>query len=533
MSKVIDGYKIYMPTAASKFPYTPDIPNEHMPQPLSSPTPTGHGSTSTKRRRIKEVSAVNQEKEKFRNDPGCFVTGMSDLTLQAAHIVNAARDQSDPSRLPNVLHILTDVLTIIRNPGSFTLESLENSFLLSPSLHTHLDLYATYVITLSKDSLKEVVKILEEANQVWDYAVNELGQKKTPRTITKVGYVSRMVPQRDSAPEAKVGSRSPSGTTKSGLIFHFWPSAGLRFLNPPVSDRKKSRSEAPSPSGFPYKESPSKPRKSSILLFPQWANPALIAVKFDLILLHPLLFLPREQPFVTLKTRTPPTYSYWKLNNRELRELNFAPESSLDPAPESAPYPPFFHTSRVDGDNVNPFLLILNAGLKLAHHRDKYGFTLLTARQVELAELTLKAYDLIYHLPQNFSFSPFPAAAPAIASLPLMAATSQRAPDTRQAEDNGMPAGSRASNDKMEEDGQLQHDEDITDDESEGDGDLLSRGESDMIVAKLVDKNTTLKERQELGALLFGWTQPHRPFPFVPDVELPEELTLFGTGQAV
>lgn len=54
----------------------------------------------------------------------------------------------------------------------------------SPSLHTHLDLYATYVITLSKDSLKEVVKILEEANQVWDYAVNELGQKKTPRTIT-------------------------------------------------------------------------------------------------------------------------------------------------------------------------------------------------------------------------------------------------------------------------------------------------------------------------------------------------------------
>lgn len=120
MSKVIDGYKIYMPTAASKFPYTPDIPNEHMPQPLSSPTPTGHGSTSTKRRRIKEVSAVNQEKEKFRNDPGCFVTGMSDLTLQAAHIVNAARDQSDPSRLPNVVSSMTSPSKLIfTSPSSF------------------------------------------------------------------------------------------------------------------------------------------------------------------------------------------------------------------------------------------------------------------------------------------------------------------------------------------------------------------------------------------------------------------------------
>lgn len=78
-----------------------------------------------------------------------------------------------------------------------------------------------------------------------------------------------------------------------------------------------------------------------------------------------------------------------------------------------------------------------------------------------------------------------------------------------------MPAGSRASNDKMEEDGIPEHDEEITDDESEGDGDLLSRGESDMIVAKLADKDTTLKERQELGALLFGWTQRESHFPLI------------------
>lgn len=217
MSKVIDGYKIYMPTAASKFPYIPDIPNEHLPRPLIPSTQTGHGSTSTKRRRIKEVSAVNQEKEKFRNDPGCFVTGMSDLTLQATHIVNA--DQSDPSRLANVVssftsrqnsfsprplasyphrcaHYYTQSWIVYAGKLRELLSSYDVSHFcslltvcltgdtVSPSLHTHLDLYATYVITLSKESLKEVVKILEQANKVWDYAVDELGQKKTPRTIT-------------------------------------------------------------------------------------------------------------------------------------------------------------------------------------------------------------------------------------------------------------------------------------------------------------------------------------------------------------
>lgn len=133
------------------------------------------------------------------------------------------------------------------------------------------------------------------------------------------------------------------------------------------------------------------------LSFAQWSDKVFNRLEFDLILLHPTLFLSRSQLLLALKSRDPLTYAHWKIIDRDLRE-----EDSM---PDSEPYPSFSYTSRNKSldDFVNPFLLILNAGLKLQRHQTKYGFVMLTNRQKELASLTHEAYDLIYYHPQNFT----------------------------------------------------------------------------------------------------------------------------------
>lgn len=177
--------------------------------------------------------------------------------------------------------------------------------------------------------------------------------------------------------------------------------------------------------------------------------------KFDLILLHPSLFLLRNQPLVSLDTRDPPAYAFWTVIDRELRRMGSAPDPSH--------YPPFSFTSRrVFEDVVNPFLLILYAGLTLQRHRDKYGFDALTPRQHELAGITLEAYDLIYYRPRKAVLPP--------------------------------PRAQHV----MEQDNSEESSSDL------GSSEYISVDEGYQILAKFDDPSTTLEERKELGALLLG-----------------------------
>lgn len=274
-------------------------------------------------------------------------------------------------------------------------------------------------------------------------------------------------------------------------------------------------------------------------------------MKFDLILLHPGLFLPRGQHLVALKTHEPPTYADWAVIDRELRERN-------SPS-DSAPYPPFSYTSRkrTTLDFVNPFLLILNAGRKLRHHEQKYGFAALTNRQLELAQLTLKAYDLVLHRPPGFVVEPPSTAVPSMPPLLRHIASSQQVPSSSaQTNDNeGEVLSNGAKNDQMAVDGMYQDDEERNDSGSEANSELLSADESHRILARFEDPSTTLEERKDLVDLLLDGARresplhllrrrglkvrnltvilllAYRPFPVVPGVELPEVPSLFGRGR--
>ncbi|KAI0060890.1 hypothetical protein BV25DRAFT_1917439 [Artomyces pyxidatus] len=105
---------------------------------------------------------------------------------------------------------------------------------------------------------------------------------------------------------------------------------------------------------------------------------------FEILLLHPSLFLPRQEPLIAVDPDTFPDRA----------------------SPDSPPYPPSRHVFRAlavcdDRDYVNPLLVILNAGLKLERHKTNYSFGALTPRQCELDELTLKAYNLMYYRPST------------------------------------------------------------------------------------------------------------------------------------
>lgn len=286
-----------------------------------------------------------------------------------------------------------------------------------PPFHRHLESYATYAITLSRESLQEVIEILREANLKWDKMV-ALPAPSSPRVIP------------------------------------------VRILN---SNQTSS---------------------SSVLSFLQWSNRALIHTKFDLILLHPALFLPRGQHLVALKTLEPPTYADWAVIDRELRERG-------SPS-DSAPYPPFSYTSRKDTvlNYVNPFLLILNAGLKLRHHEKDYGFAILTDRQLELVRLTLEAYDLIYYRPPNFTVELPPTAIPSVPTLPRQTGGSSQVPCTSSSanEDDSATPGSMSGSDQMAMDGMHSDDDERSDSGSESNSDLLTRDESSMILARLCQR---------------------------------------------
>lgn len=207
-------------------------------------------------------------------------------------------------------------------------------------------------------------------------------------------------------------------------------------------------------------------------------------------------------------------YGLWQVIDGELRQ-----------ALDSDPYPPFSRTFRADSDDdVNPFLLILNAGSKLENHQKKFGLGALTGRQRKLADLTLEAYELIYYRPpifterlQMFGRTDFSTTPP----LPTPAGTSgQSTAVSRQAHENdGTALGTEDGSDSMVEDGmevdEMDEDDEESESGSESDSEGLCAEEEDNILAKFADPATTLDERKELGALfLRGGRRESLMLPF-------------------
>ncbi|EIM79310.1 uncharacterized protein STEHIDRAFT_126542 [Stereum hirsutum FP-91666 SS1] len=180
MSAIIGGWigKLFLPSPASRLPSAPGFP----PQPLrlTTPTATDQGSTSTKRSRNAAISALDKLRKEFVGDVGCFLTGYSCISLEVAHLVNPVRKKGEEAE---VTKHLTTVLGITRQQGNFSLDSIENLVLLYPPYHRHLDVYATYALTLSEHSLQAVIQILNATNQKWEDLTEIYTENPPPRTI--------------------------------------------------------------------------------------------------------------------------------------------------------------------------------------------------------------------------------------------------------------------------------------------------------------------------------------------------------------
>lgn len=93
--------RVYIPSAAFIFPITPGFVGQ--PVRISSPTPTGQGSTSTKKSRNAKIKDENKIREKLSGDDGCFLTGYACLSLEVAHLVNAVQKKGNKARLDKVV----------------------------------------------------------------------------------------------------------------------------------------------------------------------------------------------------------------------------------------------------------------------------------------------------------------------------------------------------------------------------------------------------------------------------------------------
>lgn len=180
------------------------------------------------------------------------------------------------------------MLGITRQQGNFSLDSMENlvlckSFLLVlalvtaylinvvyPPYHRHLDVYATYALTLSEHSLQAVIQILNATNQKWEASTKMFTEYPPPRTID----------------------------VRAACIVY---SAGTKL-------------------------------KAHVLSFLQWLDPVLSRLNYDIIILHPSFFLLPDQPLIALEQHSPRTYRLWQVTGGELRHWQ-APDSDSDPYP--------------------------------------------------------------------------------------------------------------------------------------------------------------------------------------------------------
>ncbi|TFK89251.1 hypothetical protein K466DRAFT_652206 [Polyporus arcularius HHB13444] len=100
-------------------------------------------------------------------DQGCFLTGISDVNLHQAHLINAACTEKAKAdgRAKEVIYHIVDWLGIAKR--AFFLEHLSNIVFLLPGIHVHIDSYSTIAITCAEHDLLQLIDRFKAANKQW------------------------------------------------------------------------------------------------------------------------------------------------------------------------------------------------------------------------------------------------------------------------------------------------------------------------------------------------------------------------------
>ncbi|KAI9058887.1 hypothetical protein FKP32DRAFT_1189139 [Trametes sanguinea] len=121
-------------------------------------------SSSQSGRRWEEADKA-QRKRLSKVDQGCFLTGVSDVCLELAHIIKPVRNKNAIDRKYKVELYIKTWLAIADN--NFHLEHMSNIVFLMPDMHRHIDVYSTIAITCAEPELVRLIEIFRAANKRW------------------------------------------------------------------------------------------------------------------------------------------------------------------------------------------------------------------------------------------------------------------------------------------------------------------------------------------------------------------------------
>jgi hypothetical protein len=116
----------------------------------------------------------------------------------------------------------------------------------------------------------------------------------------------------------------------------------------------------------------------------------ITGAEFQLVLLHPYQLLPYQLP---LHRRGPSgTWESYIVTNDGLLRATLHPGNT-----DAEEFPKFtFQSSRLPAETLNPWFVIMNAGIKFDRFRDNFGLDTLHSSMAEIAKQTLEIVDLIY-----------------------------------------------------------------------------------------------------------------------------------------
>jgi len=112
--------------------------------------------------------------------------------------------------------------------------------------------------------------------------------------------------------------------------------------------------------------------------------------EFQLVLLHPYQLLPQQLPLHRRKSDN--TWESYIVANDGLLRATLNPDDT-----DAEEFPKFtYQGNRELKEILNPWFVILNAGIKFDRFRDNYGLDTLPSSMAKIAQQTLEIVDLIY-----------------------------------------------------------------------------------------------------------------------------------------